>query len=98
LWDPWKGCRIGSVPFTPDEEGHQQHSNFTTVVWSPDGTRLLIRRTAQRAEIWGVHQVVDDNGRVLEKHHRLSDGSVVRVYFREDEDDNESGIVMFPDN
>jgi len=98
LWDPWKGCRIGSVPFTPDEEGHQQHSDFTTVVWSPDGTRLLIQRTAQRAEIWAAHQVVDDDGRVLEAHHRQSDGSVVRVYFREDEDDNEPGVVVFPDN
>jgi hypothetical protein len=51
LWDPWKGHRIGSIPFTPDEEGHRQPS-VKTVIWSPDGARLLIQRTAQRAEVW----------------------------------------------
>lgn len=52
LWDPWKGHRIGTIPFTPDEEDHERIANFKTVIWSPDGTRLLIQRTAQRVEVW----------------------------------------------
>jgi len=51
LWDPWNGHRIGSIPFTPDEVGHRQ-SSVKTVIWSPDGTRLLIQRLNTRIEIW----------------------------------------------
>ncbi len=51
LWDPWNSRRIGSIPFTPDEEGHRQ-SSVKTVIWSPDGTRLLIQRSSTSIEIW----------------------------------------------
>jgi dipeptidyl aminopeptidase/acylaminoacyl peptidase len=58
LWDPWRLRRMGSIPFTPDVEGNMSPT-WRNVVWSPDGDRLLIRRTNSRAEIWGRVDTAD---------------------------------------
>ena len=58
LWDPWRLRRMGSIPFTPDVEGNMSPT-WRNVVWSPDGDRLLIRRTKSRAEIWGRVDTAD---------------------------------------
>lgn len=61
MWDPWEGHRIGSIPFTPDEVGHQE-ADFSTVIWSKDRARILIQRTSTTAEVWGVVPVINENG------------------------------------
>jgi Tol biopolymer transport system component len=58
LWDPWRLRRMGSIPFTPDVEGDMSPT-WRNIVWSPDGDRLLIRRTKSRAEIWGRVDTAD---------------------------------------
>jgi hypothetical protein len=58
LWDPWDLRRMGSIPFTPDVEGNMSPT-WRNVMWSPDGDRLLIRRTNSRAEIWGRVDTAD---------------------------------------
>jgi hypothetical protein len=58
LWDPWGLRRMGSIPFTPDVEGNMSPT-LQNIVWSPDGDRLLIRRTKSRAEIWGRVDTAD---------------------------------------
>ena len=51
LWEPWALQRIGSIPFAPDVEGNMDPT-WRNIIWSPDGDRLLIRRTKSRAEVW----------------------------------------------